>query len=87
MEDFDFDFDDNGLPRWPQWFVSEKAMAEFRAQMNHGTLTPEQTQRQAELVARKRKEFDEERVVEDWLNRINERGLPGGVWTDIGSGW
>jgi hypothetical protein len=59
MEDFDLDFDDNGLPRWPQWFVSEEAMAEFRAQMNQGTLTPEQTQRQGELVARKRKEFDE----------------------------
>jgi hypothetical protein len=59
MESFDLDFDKNGVPRWPQWFVSEEAMAEFRAQMNQGALTPEQTQRQAELVAHKRKEFDE----------------------------
>ncbi len=59
MESFDLDFDENGVPRWPQWFVSEEAIAEFRAQMNQGDLTPEQKQRQAELVARKRKEFDE----------------------------
>ena len=59
MESFDLDFDKNGVPRWPQWFVSEEAMAEFVAQMNEGNLTPEQTQRLAQLVARKRKEFDE----------------------------
>lgn len=59
MESFDLDFDENGVPRWPQWFVSEEAMAEFRAQMSQGRLTSEQMQRQAELVARKRKEFDE----------------------------
>lgn len=59
MESFELDFDENGVPRWPQWFVSEEAMAEFRSQMNQGDLTPEQRQRQAELVARKRKQFDE----------------------------
>jgi hypothetical protein len=58
MESFDLDFDEKGVPRWPQWFVSEEAMAEFRAQMKRD-LTPEQRQRQAELVARKRKQFDE----------------------------
>jgi hypothetical protein len=59
MESFELDFDENGMPRWPQWFVSEEALVEFRAQMDKGGLTPEQKQRQAELVARKRKEFDE----------------------------
>jgi hypothetical protein len=59
MESFDLDFDKNGVPRWPQWFLSEQALAEFRDQMNQGNLTPEQRQRLAQLVARKRKEFDE----------------------------
>ena len=56
MESFDLDFDKNGMPRWPQWFLSEEAMAEFQAQRD---LTPEHKQRLAELVAGKRKEFDE----------------------------
>jgi hypothetical protein len=59
MEDFELDFDENGLPRWPQWFVSEEIMNHFQSQMSAGGLTPEQTERQADLVTRKRKEFDE----------------------------
>jgi hypothetical protein len=59
MAAFELDFKDDGLPRWPQWFLSDEAMAEFQKQQGEGGLTEEQIQRQAELVARKRKEFDE----------------------------
>jgi hypothetical protein len=59
MEAFEIDFDEQGIPRWPQWFVSEDALSEVKASMGEGKLTPEQNQRMAELVARKRQEFDE----------------------------
>ena len=59
MEAFEIDFNEEGVPRWPQWFLSEGALGEIKDSMNEGKLTAEQSQRMAELVARKRKEFDE----------------------------
>lgn len=59
MESFDLDFDEKGTPRWPQWFLSQDALKEIQSEMNEGGLKPEQAQRLAELVACKRKEFNE----------------------------
>lgn len=59
MEKYELDFDESDKPRWPQWFAPEAVIAEFWSQINQGALTTEQTQRLAELVAGKRKEFDE----------------------------
>lgn len=58
LESFEVEFDDNGTPRWPTWFLSEDAMAELREHSKE-KLTQEQTELMAALVARKRKEFDE----------------------------
>lgn len=57
MESFEINFDDNGVPLWPQFFLSEEALGEIRQSMS--SPTPEQVQKLDELVARKRKEFDE----------------------------
>lgn len=57
MDAFELDFDEKGTPIWPQWFLSEEVVGEFRAALAEPT--PEQKERRAELVARKRKEFDE----------------------------
>jgi len=59
MEGFEIDFDEHGVPRWPQCFLSEDALGEIKASMNDGKLTAEQNQQMLELVAKKRKEFDE----------------------------
>ena len=59
MEAFEIDFNEDGMPQWPQWFLSNNAIGELKASMKDGDLTTGQTQRMAELVARKRREFDE----------------------------
>lgn len=58
MESFSIDFDDNGQPEWPQWFLSSEAFAEFKTFMAH-ELSPEQKAVFTDFVNRKRKEFDE----------------------------
>jgi hypothetical protein len=57
MESFEINFDENGVPVWPQFFLSEDALEEIRLSMS--SPTPEQVKKLAELVAKKRKEFDE----------------------------
>ncbi len=57
MESFEINFDENGIPLWPKFFLSEDALVEIRQSM--GSPTPEQVQKLAELVAQKRREFDE----------------------------
>jgi len=57
MEAFELDFKRDGMPRWPQFFVSEEAMAAIKSMME--SLAPEDEQKLAALVSKKRKEFDE----------------------------
>lgn len=57
MESFEINFDENGGPLWPQFFLREDARAEILQSMN--SPTPEQLQKMDELIAKKRKEFDE----------------------------
>ena len=57
MESFEINFDENGVPLWPQFFLTEDARAEILRSMS--SPTPEQVQKLDELVAKKRREFDE----------------------------
>jgi hypothetical protein len=57
MESFEINFDENGVPLWPQFFLTEDAQVEILRSMS--SPTPEQIQKLAELVAKKRREFDE----------------------------
>jgi hypothetical protein len=57
MDSFEINFDERGVPRWPQFFLTEEARAEIVQSMN--SPTPEQVQKLSDLVTKKRKEFDE----------------------------
>jgi len=57
MDAMEIDFDEAGIPIWPQWFLSEELIAQVQTIMQE--LNSENQQRWAELVAKKRKEFDE----------------------------
>lgn len=57
MESIEINFDENGVPLWPQFFGSEDGLKEIRQWMD--SPTSEQVQKLDELVAKKRREFDE----------------------------
>jgi hypothetical protein len=57
MDSFEINFDENGVPLWPQFFLTKDAQAEIVQSMR--SPTPEQLQKLSELVAKKRREFDE----------------------------
>jgi hypothetical protein len=57
MDSFEINFDERGVPVWPQFFLTEEAQTEIIQSMN--SPTAEQLQKLSELVAKKRKEFDE----------------------------
>lgn len=59
MDSFEIDFDQDGKPKWPQWFLSQEAMDEFRAHGSAEGLNAEQSARLSELVRRKRQQYDE----------------------------
>ncbi len=58
-EQMDLDFGDDGLPIWPTVVLNAPAHAEFKEKLPKWLEDPECKQKWAELVARKRKAFDE----------------------------
>ena len=58
-EKMEIDFGNDGQPRWPTHFLQPAAMAEFKEKLQEAHNTPECREKWAQLVERKRKEFDE----------------------------
>jgi hypothetical protein len=59
MEGIELDFDKAGMPKWPMWFVAPDVYVSLQQNPEASRLTEERKQRLADLVLRKRKEFDE----------------------------
>ena len=59
METMEIDFDKDGKPQWPTWYLDPVAYAAVQRDRDTFGLNPERMQRLAGLVAKKRKEFDE----------------------------
>jgi hypothetical protein len=59
LEGMEIDFDAAGMPKWPTGFVGSEAYASILNNRDAWLLTEERTQRLAEFVERKRKDFNE----------------------------
>jgi hypothetical protein len=58
-EKMEIDFDDDGKPRWPTIVLQPDAQAEIQVKLPKWHEGPEFRKKWAELIERKRKEFDE----------------------------
>jgi len=59
MEGMEIDFDSAGMPKWPTWFLAPDAFIDLQFNREAWHLTENRKELLAQLVARKRKEFDE----------------------------
>jgi len=59
LERMEIDFDERGMPMWPTVFLGTPALQSFVQNSKAHELNEERRKRMSDLVARKRKEFDE----------------------------